>query len=102
MFNRKYSSVFGIQINYSGRIGNGKMFDLEINNPKILKVIHDPQNFGDSCFECGKFDSIIFLVVEEGRNIFRKEGCMQEVFMCPSCFNFLFVLNPSKRGEPFH
>jgi hypothetical protein len=78
------------------------MFNLEIEHPLILKVIHDPQTFENPCFECGKFHFIMYLVIDGKRNVFSKEGCMQEVFMCPSCFNFLFVLNPSKRGEAYH
>jgi hypothetical protein len=86
------------------------MFGLEIEHPAILKVIHldsipSPsfdKYWYEPCVECGKFYSIIFLVIDEERNIYRKTGCMQEVLMCPSCFYFLFALNPSQRGEIYH
>ena len=79
------------------------LFNLEIEHPLILKVIHYPQTYEqEPCYNCGKFYSIIYLVIDGKRNLFLKEGCMQEVFMCPSCFNFFFALNPSKRGEEYH
>lgn len=56
------------------------------------------QCWNEPCIECGKFYSIIYLVADSERNIWINEGCMQEVFMCPSCFNFFFATNPSKRG----
>lgn len=76
------------------------MFNLEIEHPTILKIVHE--EFASCCDECGRFYSIVYLVVDENRNVFRKTGCMEEIHMCPSCFNFFFALNPSKKGEPYH
>jgi hypothetical protein len=75
---------------------------LPFDNASILKVIHLPENNLQQCSECGNLSDFIFLVVDGNRNIYTKEGNLEEFLVCPSCFNFQYALNPSRRGEPYH
>ena len=75
---------------------------LPFDDGLILKVIHSSSTFQEQCSECGKFFDLLFLIVDKNRNIYLKEGNLEEFLVCPSCYYFQYALNPSRRGEPYH